>query len=356
MPKHKVIIAGGYPPPFGGITVHIQRLANILNRHYKVTVVDFYGKSSATETPQHAIELYRFKSSSLRAMIRVLRKLFFGYGIVHLHVSSGSNVLRILPFVATKISKKLLLTIHGGSFTARLSEKSPLSRTLLRWTLHFFDRIILVNPEQQKAIEGLRIPSSKIAVIPAYIRVEGGASRSLAEKLAEIRSGNEVVLISSGFGLPHYGYHEIIQALARTYQDKKIALILALYNSFDSQYLNELNDLAATMEHLEYVVLQDTHPDEFNYMLGQCDTYIRATTMDGDSVAVREALQHGLKVICSDCVARPSGTALFRCKSVESLSEQLRVANDSLGQKVQPQHDNAKELMDIYQTVCHSKP
>ncbi|MDC8447892.1 MAG: glycosyltransferase [Nitrospira sp.] len=353
MSGYKVVIVGGYPPPFGGITVHIQRLASILSKYYDVKVLDFYGKSTAADKPRHDIELIRIRGNILSRLIYAIRQLYSGHGIVHLHVSAGNNLLRILCFLIAKVSKKLMLTIHSGSFAARISEQGLLARSFLRWMLQWFDRIIVVNPEQQEALKRLGVLPSKVVIIPAYLKTTVEQLPGIAQRIVEMRSRNQVMLISSGFGLPHYGYHMILQTLSAALQDKKVALILALYNTYDRAYLNELARLAAMLKHVEYIVLEDSQPEEFNYILAQCDTYIRATTIDGDSVAVREALQHGLNVLCSDCVARPTGTVLFSLTSGESLSKALEDASVSQ-RKVHPQHDTATELLSVYESIWAS--
>lgn len=41
----KIILVGGYPPPYGGITVHIKRLKELLDEEgYHTVVVDLVGK------------------------------------------------------------------------------------------------------------------------------------------------------------------------------------------------------------------------------------------------------------------------------------------------------------------------
>lgn len=350
---NKVVIIGGYPPPFGGITVHIQRLARLLSKNYDVKVLDFYGRSVAEDRSGDGIELVRIKDNSLKNYVYAIRQLCSGHGIVHLHISAGSNLLRVLCFVAAKISKKLMLTIHSGSFAARVSEKGVFGRVVLRWVLRCFDRIVVVNPEQKQALKSLGVLTDKVVIIPAYLQEPAGDSPRMAKQVEQLRSRNHRMLISSGFGLPHYGYHVILQALSTVLQDKKVALILALYNTYDRAYLSELSSLAAVLPNVEYVVLEDSQPEEFNYILAQCDTYIRATTIDGDSVAVREALQHGLNVLCSDCVGRPEGAQLFSLTTQESLLNALQTANASRRQ-VQMQHDNAKELLRIYELVEES--
>ena len=220
--------------------MHIQRLASILSKYYDVKIIDFYGRSTSAGTLQGAIELIRLRSSPLRNVISTLRELCRGHGIVHLHVSAGSNLLRILCFLIVKVSKKLMLTIHSGSFAARISEQGVLARSFLRWMLQWFDRIIVVNPEQQEALKRLGVLPSKVVIIPAYLKTTVEQLPGIAQRIVEMRSRNQVILISSGFGLPHYGYHMILQTLSAALQDKKVALILALYNTYDRAYLNEL--------------------------------------------------------------------------------------------------------------------
>lgn len=350
MSGYKVVIVGGYPPPFGGITVHIERLARLLSKNYDVKVLDFYGRSATEDRSRQGIELVRIKDNALKNCTYAIRQLCSGHGIVHLHVSAGSNLLRILCFVIAKVSKRLMLTIHSGSFAARVLEKGVFARVVLRWVLQCFDRIVVVNPEQKHALESLGVPIEKVVIIPAYLKADVESSPGIAQRIAELRSRNHRMLISSGFGLPHYGYHVILQALSTALQDKKVALILALYNTYDRAYLSELSSLAASLPNVEYMVLEDSHPEEFNYLLAQCDTYIRATTIDGDSVAVREALQHGLNVLCSDCVARPTGTLLFSLETRGALARAL-VAASASPRQIQPQTDNARELLSIYESI-----
>lgn len=353
MSGYKVVIVGGYPPPFGGITVHIQRLASLLSKNYDVKVLDFYGRSSVEDRSRYGVELVRVKDSVLRNFTYAIHQLCSGHGIVHLHVSAGSNLLRILCFGIAKVSKRLMLTIHSGSFAARVSAKSLFGRVVLRWVLRCFDRIVVVNPEQERALKSLGVPAEKVVIIPAYLKASAEHSSSKANQIEQLCSRNDRMLISSGFGLPHYGYHVILQALSTALEDKKVALILALYNTYDRAYLSELSSLAAALPNVEYVVLEDSQPEEFNYLLAQCDTYIRATTIDGDSVAVREALQHGLNVLCSDCVARPPGTVLFSLASGSCLARTL-VATSISQRQIQIQPDNAKELLSIYEAISAS--
>ena len=51
---------------------------------------------------------------------------------------------------------------------------------------------------------------------------------------------------------------------------------------------------------------------------------IRATSTDGDSLSVREALDSGVRVLATDCVDRPDGVTLFKYNDVVSLSDALR--------------------------------
>jgi glycosyltransferase involved in cell wall biosynthesis len=51
---------------------------------------------------------------------------------------------------------------------------------------------------------------------------------------------------------------------------------------------------------------------DFVDVIKTCDAFIRATTTDGDSLSVQEAMYLGKDVIASDVIDRPKGCILFK--------------------------------------------
>ena len=56
------------------------------------------------------------------------------------------------------------------------------------------------------------------------------------------------------------------------------------------------------------------------------DLYVRPTSTDGDSVAVREALEAGAQVVTTDVVERPDKCILYHQGNVEEASQKVNNA------------------------------
>ena len=63
--------------------------------------------------------------------------------------------------------------------------------------------------------------------------------------------------------------------------------------------------------------------------LAKIDIYLRPTSTDGDSVAVREALLCGVKVLASDVVDRPTGVNTYRYGNKKDFIRNLTLTKDS---------------------------
>jgi hypothetical protein len=61
----------------------------------------------------------------------------------------------------------------------------------------------------------------------------------------------------------------------------------------------------------------------FMDVLSFCDALIRATTTDGDSLSIREALFLGKPVVTTDCVTRPSGCTLYKAGQTADLERSI---------------------------------
>jgi hypothetical protein len=88
-------------------------------------------------------------------------------------------------------------------------------------------------------------------------------------------------------------------------------------------------------------------PHSFLGVLNKSDCLIRATTTDGDSLSVKEALYIGKPVICSDCIDRPFGVTLFRTNCREDL---IRVIHIMISQrhKFKKNICGFNEIKDLY--------
>jgi hypothetical protein len=111
----------------------------------------------------------------------------------------------------------------------------------------------------------------------------------------------------------------------------------------------------------ENVHLVTTANNSNTLLLAKSTVYLRPTTTDGDSLAVREALSFGVPVVASDSAFRPPGTILFRSRDDEHFERIVASVLRDL-----PEHqsklqmlrieDNYQPVLDVYQELLSVSP
>jgi glycosyltransferase involved in cell wall biosynthesis len=349
--KKRVVIVGSFPPPYGGIGVHIRRASDLLSEFYDIRVVDLYGRRQPTDSPK-IIRCGTVTPFNLVAACFWLR--FIKPDIAHFHVSAtdrfayvGSMLLQALP----RRSKRII-TIHSGRFVSAYANGNWLRRKVLRLLLQNFDHIIAVNHDQQALLHQIGCKPESVSVLPAFLPPSPAASSFVDELVREISKAGKRILVTSGYGQMHYGYHHIVEASKALGPDtKKIHFVLCLYNTYDEEYLGrverELRQLVDT------TICRDLTPDEFSYLLSKSDVYIRATDRDGDAVAIREAVYFGRKIIASDVVTRPPGCILFTIGDPIALAQAIRIclSDNQSGLVTSDNARAAEQLLALYSSM-----
>ena len=317
----KIAIIGAYPPPTGGNSVHIKRLYEALrSRSSKCSVVDLYGEPTAEIKDSN---IYRFGSSNLISFFKCAWFLYKNNSdVVHFHASALERfVYASLFFIFLIRSKtKIILTIHSGQFSDTYASFSKIKKSFTHFLLRRLSHIITVNKKQKNLLESLHISPEKISVIPAYIPPVP-AYFSEADTILN-RAKNRILIISSGYGESLYGYHRILEAIkSNPTLNRKVSLLLCLYNRFDAAYLEQINNSIKDIESAH--IVRDLSAEQFAYLLSKSHTYVRATDLDGDAVAIREAAHFGLSVIATDIGERPEYCHLFGLDDIEALSNRL---------------------------------
>lgn len=323
--RPRVLLVGAYPPPPGGNSVHIERLSSLLASRYDVAVVDPYSSAPRDSDPPN---VYRCKPRHPLDLARALRRLSDPEAaIVHVHVSamnafavSGHALLRAVSRSARKV-----LTIHSGSFVRSYAAASTLRRNLIRSLLASFDRVVVVNDEQRDLLRHLGIPGQRVAVIPAFLPPSPGTPPA---EITALRASCDRLVLASGYGLPHYGFTAVLDALDaldRSDPDGRTGAAFFLYNRYDEDYVETIAQRLTPLR----IVLRDCTAAQFAGALRLADVYVRATDRDGDAVAIREAAACGTKIVASDAVPRPAGCERFRTGDPASLAGALeRVRGD----------------------------
>ena len=349
--KRPVVLVGSYPPPYGGCSVHVQRLNKVLSRFYDVRILDLYGNQLLTDASAIIRCGVKRPFNLLKAFysLRYLNPL-----ITHFHVSAMNNFVYVGKLFCYFLPKscRRMITIDSGSFVTNFASYGYLKRKIACSLLRSLDLIITVNQNQKELLVNIGCHPDRVTVLPAFLPPLAVNTPVVSELLTEITKKGKRILITSGYGQNHYGYHHITEAI-KILGDyaNEVHLVLCLYNTYDDQYLDmverELKQL------VDITICRELDPDEFSFLLSKCDVYIRATDRDGDAVAIREAGYFGKKVIASSVVPRPEGTILFELGDSYGLANGIRRAlgDGECGLIACGKESQVTQLINLYASV-----
>lgn len=315
----KVLFVGPYPPPHGGISVHVWsahalmkragQQSNVLNVDPRAPVSDAYIKIAG------ALDL-----------VRELVRHVWNDWVLNVHTNGhnrNSWAISLACGLAAQFGPGATLTLHSGLAPAYIRESSGPWRKILRLACALYSRVICVNEEIANAIVGLGVHREQTQILPAFLPIEAPDVAVPAE-IERWMNRHSPVLTSNMWFRPEYGFELLVQAVGRLKNEYPQMGALIMGTGED------LEEAAA--------LVQRSGLDDAIYLAGDLDhelclaviarsaMFIRPTYRDGDSISVREAMALGVPVVASNVGTRPEGTFLFEVGNVEGLIEQARRA------------------------------
>jgi glycosyltransferase involved in cell wall biosynthesis len=295
-------LLGPLPPPYGGVSVHVERLVGRLRSA---------GHDARPIAPQG-------RNEKLWTAYRRIARESNG-DVLHAHVAGLAHLVALGALAAT--GRRAVLTVHGQSLEDELHRVGPFGRQALRLALGRLAGLIAVNDRiADVAVREGGMAPERVARIPAFLPPDREALRAAAPDAAVCRflADHEPVVAANAFnlalheGVPLYGADllpAIVAALRRRHPRAGALLYLATCEGDDAGRLAAVG-AAAEAAGVARDLLVVTGSQPFGPALARADVLLRPTTTDGDAVSVREALWLGVPVVASDCVARPAGTIL----------------------------------------------
>ncbi len=344
--ESKVLLVGDWPPPLGGIAVHLQQLY----RHLKdsgvtVAVLDVGkgGHSCADVTPART-------PAALARAVRAYAKE--GYTI-HLHTSGNNRKSWLLALAVAQLagSAPRVLTVHSG-LAASFLARSLLHRGLSFATCASYDRVVAVSEAVADALRQASVPRDLVLVQAAFLpgAVQVGQP---PEGFAAARSRRAPLLSYAHHPSKVYGREVMFRALkmfSARYPDVGLAVFGPGAGAEDFWAEARLAKAEGLLE-----VYGELPHDQALAIVAASDAFVRPTTADGDAVSVREALSLGTRCVASDAAARPDGVATFRTGDAADLCEQLFAAlSKAPVQRAQP--DAGAALLALYREVSAPRP
>jgi glycogen synthase len=355
MTEFDILIVGPYPPPLGGISAHVQRLARaILARGLTTAVINHFQAQSGD--PLVVGELRRNPWRYWRALRSVQAR------VVHYHHSRWSTLLAT-AFALRRCSARTVATVHGHELEPFLRSRIPGVARVTRRALRAFDVLIAVSAEIEPSLRSLGRP---VKMIPAYLPAHDDQARLSEETEAFLRRGSNLLvaayrLVADARGRTIYGLETAIGSFASTAAIRP-ELQLAIFVASQPRSHHERDRLRSLIQ----AVKDDDIRCRIGVFWGEPLTpafpftaiYLRPTLTDGDAVSIREALAAGIPVLASDVVRRPSGVVTLGSEISGWREAILQVLERRPpGEGAASDIDPAEELMTIYEALgCAQRP
>lgn len=310
----KVLIIGPFPPPLGGVSVHIYRLS------------------------RHLTDPGIFDTSAAKG-IGVLKYFGLCYGLLSgryrvVHVHYMNHYLLAILYTLKLIKKfKIVATVHNPRLFqgAGFAKKEIACRFLKK-----VDVLVAVSDEivQDLKARSIDLPG-EIIVEPAYLPPPADDEESITatypESLLGFISSHHPIVSANAYALTFdrgtdlYGLETCIDLTDRLRSEfPDIGFLFALAEDQQNKgYLDKMRNKIADLNLGEAFHLM-TGQKELWPLFKKIDLMVRPTSSDGDAVSIREALQLGTPAVASDVVGRPAGTTLYRYGDPDDLYRKAR--------------------------------
>jgi glycosyltransferase involved in cell wall biosynthesis len=330
----KICLIGPFPPPLGGVSVHLNRLRELLEKDCDVFAID--------ESPVKKKKLVNIRKLEIFGYLSIL----FSADVVHVH--SAIRVLRYMHIFMSGVllRKRTILTIHS----LRVSAISRIEKLLYAKC----NKVIIVNESYRNLIS-----LDNVVYMPAFLPPKNFGNSipgQMREWIERQRSSGRKIVASNASrldrynGVDIYGLDMAIE-LARLHKknEDKIAIVFVVSSieKYMDEYESYKRDIAEAG--LGEQILLVGKAMNFPALIREADLVLRLTCTDGDALTIRESIWLGVNVLASDVVERPNGCHLFENRSVESLYKMEKdvlpiVAKDSSNMDI----DYAKWYMNLY--------
>ena len=322
--KRKVFFIGPVPPPVGGVSNHIVRMMS------KISITD--------DIECAVLDIGRMKffdQNLVRKNIFYAMTYFLSADIIHLHINHKWKVG--IGIISKVFNKKLIYTRHN------LHTSDLKSATLLH---KMADAAIFVSTPSFDTID------QKTKLIPAFISSEKISELNVQLKAVLNKYKTIIAAISTHpakkpallNGKDLYGFDMLLEAYENLIIENALLILLDPACAMKNVYKSKVESLNNSGKDVMYL----TDNIDFSALTKYLTLYVRPTLMDGDSLAIRESLEAGVKVIASDSVKRPDGVQLFKINDVNSLLENLQKLINAPIIPPQRQPDFSVQILDLY--------
>lgn len=351
----RIALIGPYPPPYGGIAIHIQRLKEQLEeRGYECAVYEL-GRQEPTEG-----NVIRVKNTK-----RWLLKYFFFAKEDVIHFHNPDWRMRVIMGLMDLLGRKTIISIHGESLNNSLVEGSWLRKQIIKFGLKNTSVIITLNPKIKETALSLGVKPENIKVIPSFIppSVKEEDIAEIPEEAWSFIDSHRPIILANAFMISFYNNQDLygidmcIDLCANLKQSyPKIGFVFCLPNIGDYDYFKKMKHRIAEKQ-IEENFLFQTKPCQMYPIIMKSAVFIRPTNTDGYGISVGEALYFKVPAVASDVCPRPEGTILFKNRDIDDLCSKVEAVLYTYNKhkerlEIITVENNAEKIIMIYQRIA----
>jgi len=350
-----IALLGSYPPPYGGVSIHIQRLKYELEKKgIKCVVYDFLGEKNV---PDDSVVVVRNPKKWLLKYLFTAKE-----DIIHVHTSDW-RLLAVIGLMHL-IGKKTIISIHGESLKNSLIKGKWLQKLIIKFALKSSSFVIAVNTSIEQWCLSLGVKSDRVKVIPAFIppNIKEEEIAEIPQEIWDFIENHSPIISANAFRIRFYNNQDLygidmcIDLCANLEQYyPKIGFVFCLPDVGDYEYFKKMKRKIVE-KGIENNFLFITEQYQFYPILMKSDVFVRPTNTDGDAISIREALYLKIPVVASDIAPRPEGTILFKNRDINDFTSKVGDILDNYEwykKKVEAVklEDNFEKLMGVYQSI-----
>jgi glycosyltransferase involved in cell wall biosynthesis len=307
--KLKVALVGVYPPPYGGISVHIQRLFTRCPDSGVSCVVFDCGRHAK-------------KVAGVYNLIRPwnwLRLFTSRQDILHLHTSGLNWKFPVFFFCLARVKgARFVLSYH--SLRGGEEDFGSLGRRMMRRMLKSARHCIAINPDIKNKLVAMGARPERVSVITPFLPpvIQEEEVAAIPREVRDFMAVHKPLISANAFavvkyrGQDLYGIDMCVElgaALKESYP--RVGIVFCLPDIGDGQYFQEMMRSIAARGIAENFLFH-TQPGQFYPVLMESDIFVRPTAADSYGVSVAEAIYFRVPAVASDVCDRPEGTVLFK--------------------------------------------
>ena len=342
----KIELWGTYPPPVGGVTIHVKRLLYHLNQSKFVLLRNFKpNKVSCKYIHQVKYPFLEFFSL-----------LFKRKRIIHLHSNNTKAFLLLYLF---GIKHKIGVTLHNKRL---IHETSFIKRFIIKRFLQKASFIFLNDPQYKALLLENGFGTNKnMHLIPAFIPPGDNERAKIDDSILDFRNRHSFLISANASclllenGIDTYGFDLLIELIHELNQKKVNAgLIFCLPQMGNKGYYDLcLNKIKQYQLNDHILIFSNSLSNGFE-IWELSDLFIRPTSTDIEGISVKEALLYKTPVIASDVCPRPVSAILFRNRDFDDLLKKtLDVVYKRTECNLQPDHieNPVPRILQIYKEI-----